>query len=141
MLQLYIFSILSLRTCGTGRRSKPYHQSHTIKGAIAGHWNDVYTPVDDISRLKWPRRETEVMTEIRGGIYLTKEPHGEEPVEIVMNDQLFYHAGELAIPARPDAGVDMRHGPSEPGPNPDNGGDANEKNHGKMTPWKGRMTE
>ena len=48
-------------------------------------------------------------------------PHGEEPVEIVMNDQVFYHAGDLAIPARPDAGVDMRQGPSGPGPRLDIG--------------------
>ena len=72
----------------------------------AGHWNDVYTPADD----KRPRRETAVMMEVsketRGGIYLTIEevaPHGEEFVEIVMNDQVFYHAGDLAISARPDA--------------------------------------
>ena len=94
----------------------------------AGHWNDVYTPADDKSRLKCPRRETVVMMEVsketRGGIYLTIEevaPHGEEPVEIVMNDQVFYHAGCLAIPARRDAGVDMRQGPSGPGPRPDIG--------------------
>ena len=38
----------------------------------AGHWNDVYSPADDKSRLKWPRRETVVMMEVsrefRGGI-------------------------------------------------------------------------
>ena len=30
----------------------------------AGHWNDVYTPADDNSRLKWPRRETVVILEV-----------------------------------------------------------------------------
>ena len=62
----------------------------------AGHWNDVYAPADDKSRLKWPRRETVVMMEVsresRGGIYLTIDemaPHGEELVEIVINDQCF----------------------------------------------------
>ena len=66
----------------------------------AGHWNYVYTPADDKSRLKWPRRETVVMRKVaresRGGIYLTIEemaPHGEEPGEIVISDQVFYQAG------------------------------------------------
>ena len=111
----------------------------------AGHWNDVYTPADDKSRLQWPRRETvvimEVSKETRGDIYLTTEavaPHGEEPVKIVMNDQVFYHAVDLAIPARPDAGIDMRHGPSGPGPRPDNGGDANKENHGENDPMEGK---
>ena len=111
----------------------------------AGHWNDVYIPADDKSRLKWPRRETvviiEVSKETKGGTLLTIEevtPHGEEPVEIVMNDQVFCHAGDLAIPARPDAGVDMRQGPSRPGPRPDNGGDANKENHGTYDPLKGK---
>ena len=56
----------------------------------------------------------EVSKETRGGTYLTIEevaPHGEEPVEILMNDQMFYHAGDLVIPARPDEGVDIRQGP------------------------------
>ena len=68
-------------------------------------------------------------------------PHGEEPVEIVMNDQVFYHAGDLA---RPDAVVDMLQGPSGPGPRPDNGGDANKENHGEDDPMEGksdRMSE
>ena len=30
----------------------------------AGAWNDVYTPVDDKSRLKWPSRETVVILEV-----------------------------------------------------------------------------
>ena len=60
----------------------------------------MYTPADDKSRLKWPKTETVVMMEVsketRGGIYLTVEqvaPHGEEPVEIVMNDQVFLSCG------------------------------------------------
>ena len=55
----------------------------------------MYTPAD-MSRLKWPRRETVTMMdaskETRGGIFLTIEevaPHGEEPVEIVMCVQVF----------------------------------------------------
>ena len=48
--------------------------------------------------------------ESRGSIYLTIEGvarHGEEPVEIVINEQIFYQAVDLMIPARPDSGVDM----------------------------------
>ena len=40
--------------------------------------------------------------------------HGEKPVEIVINDQIFYQAVDLMIPARPDSGVDMHQGPSRP---------------------------
>ena len=36
-----------------------------------------------------------------------------------MNDELFYHAGDLTVPERPDSGIDMRQGPSGPGPKPD----------------------
>ena len=40
----------------------------------AGHWNDVYAPPVDKSRLNWPRRETVVMIEVSressGGIYI-----------------------------------------------------------------------
>ena len=36
-----------------------------------------------------------------------------------MNDELFYHAGDLTVPARPDSGMDKRQGPSGPGPKPD----------------------
>ena len=49
-------------------------------------------------------------------------PYGEEPVEIVRNDKVFYQAGELMIPARPDLGVDMRQDPSGLGPRPDHRG-------------------
>ena len=89
----------------------------------AGHGNDVYAPADEKSTLKWPRRETVVMVEVsresRGGIYLTKDevaPYGEEPVKVVINNQVFYQAGDLMIPARPDSGVDMRQEPSRSGP-------------------------
>ena len=36
-----------------------------------------------------------------------------------MNDELFYHAGDLTVPARLDSGIDMRQGPSGPGLKPD----------------------
>ena len=36
-----------------------------------------------------------------------------------MNDGLFYHAGDLTVPARPDSGVDTRQGLSGPKPKPD----------------------
>ena len=42
-----------------------------------------------------------------------------ESVEFLVNDELFYHAGDLTVPARPDSGMDMRQGPSGPGPKPD----------------------
>ena len=40
-----------------------------------------------------------------------------------MNDELFYHAGDLTVPARPDSGVDTRQGPSGPRPKPDTNDD------------------
>ena len=110
----------------------------------AGHWNEVYTPADDKSRLKGPRQETVVMLEViresRGGIYLIVDkvaPYGEEPVEIVINDQVFYQAGDLMLPARPDSGVDMRQCPSGQGPKPNDGrkeGDANKEHQGEDDP-------
>ena len=36
-----------------------------------------------------------------------------------MNDELFNHVGDLMVKARPDSGMDMRQGPSGPGPRPD----------------------
>ena len=39
-------------------------------------------------------------------------PHGDESVELLVIDELFYHAGDLTVPARPDSGMDMRQGPS-----------------------------
>ena len=64
-------------------------------------WNEVYTPIDDLSRLKWSGDVTVVMLEVakesRGGSYITIEdlaPHGEESVEFLVNDELFYHTGD-----------------------------------------------
>ena len=89
-------------------------------------WNVVYTPTDDLSRLKWSGEVKVVMLEVakesRGGSYITIEdlaPHGEESVEFLVNDELFYHAGDLTVPARPDSGIDTRQGPSGPKPKPD----------------------
>ena len=89
-------------------------------------WNDVYTPADDLSRLKWPGEVKmvilEVVKECRGGTYITIDdlaPCGEESVEFLGNDELFYHAGDLTVPARPDSGIDMRQGPLGPGPKQD----------------------
>ena len=50
-------------------------------------------------------------------------PHGEESVEFLVNDELFYHAGDLTVPARPDSGRDMRQGPSGPKPKPETNDD------------------
>ena len=63
--------------------------------------------------------------------------HGEEPVEIVISDQVFYQVGDLTIPARPDSGIEMRQFPSGPGPKPDDRGkkeDANKENQGEDNP-------
>ena len=40
-----------------------------------------------------------------------------------MNDELFYHAGDLTLPARPDTGMDMRQCPSGPKLKPDTNDD------------------
>ena len=89
-------------------------------------WNEVYAPTDDLSRLRWSGEMKVVMLEVakecRGGSYITIEdlaPHGEESVEFLVNDELFYHAGYLTVPARPDSGIDTRQGPSGPKPKPD----------------------
>ena len=86
----------------------------------------MYTPTDDLSRLKWSGEVKVVMLEVakecRGGSYITIEdlaPHGEGSVEFLVNDELFYHAGDMTIPARPDSGIDTRQGPSGPKPKPD----------------------
>ena len=50
-------------------------------------------------------------------------PHGDESVEFLVNDDLFYYAGDLTVPARPDSGMDMRQGPSGPKPKPDTNDD------------------
>ena len=39
-------------------------------------------------------------------------PHGDVSVKFLMNDDLFYHAGDLIVPSWPDLGMDMRQGPS-----------------------------
>ena len=64
----------------------------------------------------------EVAKESRGGSYITIEdlaPHGEELVEFLVDGELFYHAGDMTVPARPDSGTDARQGPSGPKPKPD----------------------
>ena len=62
----------------------------------AGHWNDLYSPAHGQSRLRWLRRKSVVILELekksRGGINLTVDevaPHGEEPIEILVNDEVF----------------------------------------------------
>ena len=68
----------------------------------------------------------EVPKEVRGGTYTTVDelaPYGDESVEFLMNDELFYHAGLLTVPARPVLGMDMRQGPSGPAPRPDTNDD------------------
>ena len=89
-------------------------------------WNDVYAPADDRSRLKWSGEVKvvilEVAKECRGGTYITVDdlaPHGEESVKFLVDEELFYNAGDLTVPARPDSGMDMRQGPSGPKPKPD----------------------
>ena len=89
-------------------------------------WNDVYAPADGLSRLKWSREVKvvilKVAKECRGGTYITVDdlaPHGEESVEFLVDEELFYNAGDLTVPARPDSGMDMRQGPSGPKPKPD----------------------
>ena len=86
----------------------------------------MYSSADDLSRLKWSGEAKVVMLEVarenRGGSYITIEdlaPHGEELVEFLVDDELFYHAGDMAVPARPDSGTDARQGPSGPKPKPD----------------------
>ena len=96
----------------------------------SGVWNDVYKPADNLSRLKWSREVKvvilEVAKECRGGTFTTVDdlaPHGEESVEFLVNDELFYHAGDLIVPARPDSCMDMRQGPSGPKPKPETNDD------------------
>ena len=53
----------------------------------------------------------EVAKECRGSTYIKVDklaPYGDESVEFLVNDELFYHAGDLTVPARPDSGMDMR---------------------------------
>ena len=68
----------------------------------------------------------EVVKECRGGTYITIDdlaPCGDESVEFLVNDELFYHAEDLTVPARPDSGMNMRQGPSGHGPKPDTNDD------------------
>ena len=61
----------------------------------------------------------EVPKDCRGGTYITVddlESQGEESLEFLMDEELFYNAGDLTVPARPDSGMDMRQGPSGPKP-------------------------
>ena len=47
----------------------------------------------------------EVAKECREGTYITIDdlaPCGEESVEFLVNDELFYHARDLTVPVRPD---------------------------------------
>ena len=90
----------------------------------------MYAPADDLSRLKLSGEVKvvilEVAKECRGGTYITVDdlaPHGEELVEFLVNDEFFYHAGDLTVPARPDSGRDVRQGPSGPKPKPDTNDD------------------
>ena len=84
-------------------------------------WNDVYTPAEDLSQLKWSEVKVvilQVAKECRGGMYITIDdlaPCGEELVEFLVNDELFYRAGDLTLPARPDSGIDIRQGASGAG--------------------------
>ena len=62
-------------------------------------WNVVYTPADDLARLKWSEEVKvvilEVAKECREGTYITIDdlaPCGEESVDFLVNDELFYHA-------------------------------------------------
>ena len=82
---------------------------------LAEVWNDVYAPADDLSRLKKSGEVKvvilEVAKECRGGTYITLDdlaPHGEESVELLVDEELFYNAGDLTVPARPDSGMDIR---------------------------------
>ena len=58
----------------------------------------------------------EVAKECRGSTYITVDdlaPHGEESVEFLVDEELFYNAGDLTVTARPDSGMDMRQGPTK----------------------------
>ena len=61
----------------------------------------MYTPADDFSRLKWPGEAKVILLKVAKecgeGTYMTIDelaPCGDESVE------LFYHAGDLTVPAR-----------------------------------------
>ena len=68
-------------------------------------------------------------------------PHGEEPIVIVKNDEVFYQMGDLMIPARPDSGIDERLGPCGPGAKPyyeGKGEDAKKENQREHDPMEGK---
>ena len=90
----------------------------------------MYTPSNDWSRLKWRGEKKvillEVAKECSGGAYTTVDelaPYDDESVEFLVNGELFYHAGDLTVQARPNSGMDMRQGPSGPGPRPETNDD------------------
>ena len=94
-------------------------------------WSKVYTRADDLSRLKWPGEMKVVLLEVPkklgGGTDITIDelaPHGDESVEFLVNNELFYHAGDLTVPARPDSVMDISQGPSGLGPRPYTNDDA-----------------
>ena len=69
----------------------------------------MYSPADDWRKLKLPGQEKVIVLELgsesRGAIYMTiyeLAPHGDESVEVLVNDEIFYHAGDLTVPARSD---------------------------------------
>ena len=67
----------------------------------------------------------EVAKECRGGKYIPVDdlaPHGKESVEFLVDDELFYNAGDLFVPAQQDSGMDMRQGHG-PKPKPDTNDD------------------
>ena len=111
-------------------RKKIKAPSSRRPGVSVDVWNDVYTPADDLSRLKWPGEvkviPLEVAKECIGGMFMTIDelaPYGDESVEFLVNDELIYHAGDLTVPARPDLGMDKRQGSSGPKPKPDKNDD------------------
>ena len=68
----------------------------------------------------------EVAKEYRGGTNMTVDelaPYGDESLEFLANDELFYLARDLTAPVRPDTGMYMQQGPSGPGPKPDTNDD------------------
>ena len=52
------------------------------------------------------------MQNIHMTVVVELAPHGDDSMEILVNDELFYHAGDLTVPARPDVCMDMRQGQS-----------------------------
>ena len=120
------FSVRTLRPCINWTSRFLMHGDGRRPGVSVDVWNVVYTPADDWSKLKWPGEVKvillEVAKECRGGMYMTIDelaPYGDESVEFLANEELFYHAGDLTVPSLPDSGMGMRQGPSGPGPRPD----------------------